>query len=413
MRGNNRLLQLFGQTLILGSPLIALLGLVLVAVLVAPNAHATKKTEWAAPSLEPLFTRLAEVPGLQKGGGAAPPENEGLPPLLRFEALLGEELWQAYLKPQSQWPKLHPGASEDLAPLPPPPPQPQDQVALGARLFHDPLLSRDNSVSCASCHLAERAFADNRRISPGVDGREGKRNAPTLLDAHLWQTFFWDSRSPSLKDQAAHPLHDPLEMDQPLELAVKKVNAAYETELDWDDIATALASFQMTLTAYNSPQNKLDQFLHAVANNDFSKARKTLTTEQLHGLHLYRTKAGCIQCHGGAFLTDQRHHNMGLHYYGRRFEDLGLFEITHNPLDMGKFRTPTLRQVSQTEPWMHNGLFTQMRGIVRMYSRGGPRPKRPEDMPLVQVYPETSDLLHSFDLDHEELKALVEFINIL
>ncbi|RUO78374.1 cytochrome-c peroxidase [Pseudidiomarina taiwanensis] len=413
MRGNNRLLQLFGQTLILSSPLIALLGLVLVAVLVAPMAHAAKKPEGAAPFLESLYTRLAEVPGLAQGGGAAPSQNKGLPPLLWFEELVGEELWQAYLKPQPQWPTMHPGASEDLAPLPAPPAQPPKLVALGAQLFHDPILSRDNTVSCASCHIAEHAFADTRRNSPGVDGRIGKRNSPTLLDAHLWQSFFWDSRSPTLIDQAAHPLHDPLEMDLDPHEAARRASAKYQQDLSWDEIAIALASFQMSLSAYNDPNNRLDAFLHAVAAKDYTTARQTLTDQELHGLHLYRTKAGCIQCHGGALLSDQRHHNMGLHYYGRRFEDLGLFEITQKVEDMGKFRTPSLRHLHKTKPWMHNGLFTQLDGIVRMYSMGGPRPKRPQNLPLMLPYPQTSELLNRFEINPDERQALVAFLELL
>ncbi len=321
-------------------------------------------------------------------------------------------LWQRYVLPQEQWPPLAVGAADDLQPLPAPPTQDPELVRFGAQLFHDPGLSRDGKVSCASCHKSSHGFADTERVTPGVDGLLGKRNAQSLLDVHLWDTLFWDGRAANLEEQAHMPLEDPVEMASTRQHAVDYVSDKYG-ESAWSEIARALSAFQRTLTLHEHPDNRLDQFLWAVDDGDVALASSLLTDQELHGLHLFRTKAGCIRCHSGALLSDQEFHVTGFHYYGRRFEDLGRWEHEQRIENLAAFRTPMLRGLMQHQPWMHNGLFDDLRGIIRQYSHGGPHPRRPDSLPLVMPYPETTDELVPFSLTREEEDALLVFLQML
>ncbi|MCK7458848.1 cytochrome-c peroxidase [Idiomarina aminovorans] len=339
-----------------------------------------------------------------------------------------EALWKSYLQPQAAWPKRPEEATADLAPLPDPVSlraQLNDNlIKLGEKLFHDPRLSTTGKVSCASCHLSENAFADPRQVSIGVHQQQGRRNAPGLINTHLWKTFFWDGRASSLEEQAAMPVRDPVEMAHETNIIVTMVGKSDDYQpllipfkdtpdsVDWSLLAKALAEFQRTLMDDPTTQ-PLDRFLLAVASRDWKQARASLSDQQLVGLHLFRTKAGCVKCHNGPLLSDQRFHNTGLHYFGRKFEDLGRFEVTGRNIDMGSFRTPSLRHLLKSKPWMHNGLFTQLEGVVRMYEHGGARPRRPENLSANQHYPQTTDLLTPFELSDSERKALLEFITSL
>ncbi len=332
-----------------------------------------------------------------------------------------EKLWQQYLQSPDAWPKMAPFAEQDVAPLPQAAKINEDEVALGRALFHAKTLSRSRRISCANCHIADAGFGDPLAVSIGAKGREGKRNSPSLLNVDLWQTLFWDGRAQDLAEQAMEPLTHVDEMDSTPQIAQQAVKQnrqllslykqAYGQEnVRWDNMATALAAFQSTL---RGPDTRFDHFYRAVADAKFEDARKLITTQELRGLHLYRTKAGCVNCHNGELFSDQKFHNTGLHYFGRKFEDLGRYELTGKNEDMGSFRTPMLRHVHQTNPWMHNGLFDSMLGIVRMYKHGGARPKRPQNLPEEQYFPETSEILQPFPLSKEEEEALLAFIKIL
>ncbi|RUO35976.1 cytochrome-c peroxidase [Aliidiomarina shirensis] len=330
------------------------------------------------------------------------------------------DIYSLYLQPMHKWP-CYSADREDLEPLPKPVEVEQALVSLGETLFHDKNLSSDRSVSCASCHQPEHRFADPRRISPGVEGREGHRNTPSLMNVDLWNVLFWDGRESSLQHLAVQPLTNPLEMNSNPGLAVMRVTEQDrykalveeyfgDSTITWQRITEALAAFQLTL---RSPENKLDTFLNAIADGNYEVAENALNSEQLLGLHLFRTKANCVACHQGALLSDQKFHNMGLHYFGRRFEDLGVFAVNGEPSDVGKFRTPTLRHLEETRPWMHNGLFDDLLGIVRMYSHGGPRPRPRGENINNPLFPVTTDELKPFNLTKEEEAALVEFLKVL
>lgn len=205
-----------------------------------------------------------------------------------------------------------------------------ERIDLGRRLFFDRRLSRDGSVSCASCHDPEKAFSDGQRVSIGVFGRRGKRSAPALINRGYGQRFFWDARISTLEEQVLLPIQDRNEMDLSLTEASQRVG------LPVPEISRALASFVRTLLSGDSPFDRL-----------VNGSRQALTPEQQAGLQLFRGKANCVACHAGPNFTDEQLHNTGVAWKGDGLLDEGAGQ--------GRFKTPTLREVSQTAPYMHDG----------------------------------------------------------
>jgi cytochrome c peroxidase len=334
------------------------------------------------------------------------------------------DLRQAYSKPQAQWPKILTADGRQarvLAPLTMLGKAPADeQVELGKALFFDPLLSKNKTVSCASCHDPRLLFGDRRRVAIGIHGQDGKRNTPNIFGLDHWQTFFWDGRASSAQEQALLPIQDPLEMDLSIEEALARLNvnkqyqsmakAAFnDKKIDAAGLALALVAFQRTIKL---PKTRFSEFISKVKDGDVS-ATDLLSDQALKGLHLFRTKAKCMTCHQGALLSDNKFHVTGLHFYGRRFEDLGRYNVTKEPQDAGKFRTASLLLVSQTGPWMHNGLFEQFDGIVNFYNNGGARPRPRAHVKDDPLFPKTSDLLPKLGLSRDEIADLVGFLETL
>lgn len=174
-------------------------------------------------------------------------------------------------------------------------------------------------------------------------------------------------------------------------------------------LAMALVAFERTIPP---PKSKYQHFI-TLAETLPEKAQSMLSDSELQGLHLFRTKAQCMTCHEGALLSDNEFHVTGFHLYGRRFEDLGRSEFTQDVKDIGKFRTPSLLGVSNTGPWMHNGLFTQFRPMIEQYNAGGFRPKARGSKASDPFFPVTTPLIEPLNLTEEEVTALVEFLNIL
>lgn len=328
----------------------------------------------------------------------------------------GAALRPVYEGPADAWPDAHVDDGIDyveLAPLDAPEADIDPALAaLGERLFHDPVLSASGQISCANCHSPELHFTDHLRTSFGHDRVQGRRNAPTLLDKPGQASFQWDGSADSLADQASMPILNPDEMAADAFDLMNRLNAdpsyrrafAETTGADTialENLAAALAEYERTLHRTTT----FDRFLRG----DHDR----LNDQQILGLHLFRTTARCANCHMGPRLTDDRFHNIGLAYYGRHYEDLGRYLVTGNAEDVGAFRTPSLRHVGSTGPYMHNGLFPSLDGIVNMYAAGGARPRpRPEfaDDPL---FPKTSALLHELDLSPGERDALVAFLETL
>lgn len=250
------------------------------------------------------------------------------------------------------------------------------RIELGRRLFFDRRLSRDGSVACASCHDPERAYSDGRPIAVGVFGRKGRRNAPAIINRAYGQLFFWDGRARSLEAQVLKPIGDPNEMDLPL------ADAAARTGLAVEEITQALASFVRSILSGNS---RYDRFV----NGD----RAALSAEEQAGLQLFRGKANCLACHVGPNFTDERLHNTGIAWHDGKFADVGA--------GLGNFKTPTLREVAKTAPFMHNGSLGTLEDVIEYYDRGGNR------------NPYLDAELHPLHLSIAEKRNLVLFLHSL
>ncbi|MGE8565810.1 MAG: cytochrome-c peroxidase [Achromobacter sp.] len=316
--------------------------------------------------------------------------------------------------------------------------QQPDVVALGQMLFFDAHLSRKGQVSCASCHQPQRAFTDGRPLAIGEDRLMGRRRSPPLLAAPFAPSLFWDGRAASLKAQVLGPVQDSREMNHDLGDAIARLRnlppypaqflkafgpgggidgkavdgaavdtaavdtAAVDTAaVDTDRLARALAAFVATIRPQTT---RFDAFLNG--------QRDALDERELLGMHLFRTQARCMNCHNGPLLTDHQFHNIGLSFYGRRNQDLGRFEVTRNPADLGTFRTPSLRNVSQAGPWMHNGLFTDLKGLLRMYNAGMGRDPASADPPDAYA-PRKSEHIRPLDLSADDIDALLAFLKVL
>lgn len=285
------------------------------------------------------------------------------------------------------------------------------QRALGAALFFDPGLSRKGAVACASCHQADKSFGDGLALSVGEDKLMGRRRAQTLFAAPFADKLFWDGRAGSLEEQSKGSIQNPFEMNNTLEAALAHVNAqpqytglmqsAYGAQsIDVDDMVAAIASFVRTV---RPPKTVADQVI--------AGDTAVLTDQQLLGLHLFRTKARCMNCHSGPLLTDNEFHDIGLSFYSRRNQDLGRFEATRDKADLGKFRTPSLRGVVHAGPWMHNGLFPDMHGLMRLYNIGmGVVAGDPDKDPYI---PPKSEHMKAINLNAQEIDALVEWLRLL
>lgn len=282
---------------------------------------------------------------------------------------------------------------------------------LGKMLFFDPKLSGSDQISCSSCHDPEMGWSDRRERSLGADHLRGIRNTLSLFNAGERKSYFWDGRAKTLEEQAQGPLTTVHEMNITPEKLVKKLrkikgygilfrNAFGSENIEYDKILKALASFQRTI---KSNPSRFDDFI----DGDYS----ALTDKEIYGLHIFRTKARCMNCHFGQYFTDEKFHNIGLTYYKREYEDLGLYNITKNKDDVGKFRTPSLRDVMITTPWMHNGLFDDMQGIISLYNSGVQMINpTDEEKKKDSLFPYTDSLLQPLNLTIDEAEALEDFI---
>ena len=323
-------------------------------------------------------------------------------------------LRERYRGAPSTWPRpeLLPGAVfAEFGPVPDSPALDPAQVALGERLFQEPRLSGSRQIACASCHAPEMGFSDGLPVAVGHDRQKGTRNAPPLFTTAWTRELFWDGRAPSLEAQALEPLTNPREMAATPAVIEAWINTedSYRTafapwvgarRIDVHDIAHALAVYQRSL---RPPRNRWDRV--------FSQGIDALDDQQLLGLHLFRTKAGCANCHSGPLLTDQRFHNLGLGRIGTPRQDLGRYALSHDPADIGAFRTPSLRGLIHTRPYMHDGSMPFLVPVVLLYAGGGGVAEVPASGSLPAS--KRSPLLHDRALRAEERAALVAFLETL
>ncbi len=284
-----------------------------------------------------------------------------------------------------------------------------ERVSLGEKLFNDKRLSRDGTISCASCHQAEAAFTDRLPVSLGIEGRSGDRNSMPLFNLAWKREFFWDGRAKSLREQVLMPIQDHREMDQSLEKACEKLAASPEDVLSFRDafatpgitaqkVSLALEQYLLTLSARDS------RFDRAFAG------KAALNDEEKRGFELFMTEyeprtgqygADCFHCHGGALFSDHQFHDNGLDG-----EAPGRAKVTGSSGDAGKFSTPSLRNVALTAPYMHDGRFATLEEVIEHYSTGIHR--RATLDPNLAKHPETG--LHLSDPDKA---ALVAFLKTL
>ena len=292
---------------------------------------------------------------------------------------------------------------------------------LGKQLFFDPRLTGDRTLSCAACHFPGTGWSDPLPISNG-DGNGMARQAPTLINVAFQSSFFWDGRSDSLINQARGPIESPFEMNSNLAFINAKLaeipeyqdlfQAAFAAEVQPELILDALAAFEQTLRVNDSPY---DQYL-AGKKDALSKQAKA-------GLKIFFGSGGCSQCHSGPLLSDQKFYNLGVaeteslrtdpqHRSTRRYQlasmglpmqesDPGRYRITKNAAEMGAFRTPPLRQVAQTGPYMHNGSIKTLAELITFFNEGGG-----EDA-------HKTPILKRKNFTNEEQTALVAFLESL
>jgi len=283
-------------------------------------------------------------------------------------------------------------------------PQSNEKIALGQRLFNDTRLSHDGSISCASCHLQQFAFTDGKQVAVGIQGKIGFRNAPTVINAAFYQTLFIDGRANSLEAQALGPLLNPIEhglKNKEAIIRIIKEDTSYQqafssafqpssSNISITKITQAIASFERTLIAGNSA---FDRYL-------FARDRQSLTDSEARGMRLFRRKGNCANCHEisgtNALFMDNRFYNLGVgfqkikpqlaafiqtlrvgeHPDNFAFTDaqraeLGRFNVTHILKDIGKFKTPTLRNIALTAPYMHDGSMATLEEVIEYYDQGG------------------------------------------
>ena len=250
-------------------------------------------------------------------------------------------------------------------------PQTVKKIELGRLLFFDKRLSKNDTVACASCHLPAKGFADGKPVSTGINGLKGGRSAPASINRVYSKGQFWDGRAETLEEQSVGPFVSPVEhgfMNHDELIAKMKRIRGYRKlfqevfgrEIAVDDVGRAIASFQRTILSGNSP---VDQF-------DVGADEKALPESAQRGLELFRSKARCTRCHSGFNFSDEKFHNLGIGWDSNTV-DLGRYMVTKNPEDIGAFKTPTLREIARTAPYMHDGRFKTLEEVVEFYNKGG------------------------------------------
>jgi cytochrome c peroxidase len=300
--------------------------------------------------------------------------------------------------------KSEDGKGRPLLPLPAEAPSPEDNpatpanVALGKQLFFDPRLSGDNKTSCGACHLPDKAFTDGKKLAAGKGVEAARRNTVSLLDVGFHSTYTWDGRAKTLEEQALLPIQSAGEMNQGLDDLEKELNAVpgyaqqfqavFGTGVTRAGIARALAAFERTLVTRASP---LDRYLGG--------EKDALSEEAQEGMRLFLGEAGCIRCHLGPLLTDEKFHRLGV-----SMGDKGRGAVTGKKEDDYSFRTPSLRNVALTGPYMHDGSLETLEEVITFYYRRVPT-THPEGLPL--------DVKPLLGQSFSEISPLVAFLKSL
>ena len=248
----------------------------------------------------------------------------------------------------------------------------QQKIDLGRKLYFDPRLSKDGTVSCATCHDPDKGFSDGRKTSSGIAGQVGGRNAPTVMNRLFSVEQFWDGRAEDLEAQALGPVQNPVEMGHTLEGMVSTLKRIQAYAPDFEKafgspgitagrVGMAIASYERTVLAGNAPYDRYQ-----------AGDRAAMSEASVRGMEIFNDakRGNCLTCHAGFNFTDESYHNIGAGM-DRPKPDLGRFTVTKKDFDRGAFKTPTLRNIAQNAPYLHDGSEKTLAGVVEFYDRGG------------------------------------------
>jgi cytochrome c peroxidase len=269
-------------------------------------------------------------------------------------------------------------------PVPDDNPLTAENIDRGRRLFNDPRLSRDGTVTCASCHDPQQAFSDGRPVALGVFRRTGTRNTPAIINRGYGRSFFWNGRAGTLEEQVLQPIQDPNEMDMTL------ADVSARVGFTPDQISRSLASYVRSILSGNS---RFDRYVDG--------DRAALSPAEVAGLQIFRGKARCTACHVGPTFSDEQFHNTGVAWRAEAIVDDGRFAVTGKERDRGAFKTPTLREIARTAPYMHDGSKATLEEVVNFYNDGG------------RANPNLDPEIQPLKLTVEEKRALVAFLKSL
>lgn len=268
------------------------------------------------------------------------------------------------------------------------------KIELGMQLYFDPRLSGDNSVSCATCHDPRRGWSNGDAVATGIQGKRGARSSPTVLNSAYNVFQFWDGRAASLEEQVLGPIQNPLEMGMPsLAVLEEKLNAipgykvqfqkVFGEEVTAPNVAKAIAAFERTVLAGDSPY---DRYL--------AGEKGALSTAARRGMEVFFNQGHCSACHAGPNFTDNAFHNIGIGVNGST-PDIGREAISKLEGDRGSFKTPTLRDIARTAPYMHDGSLKNLEAVIEHYNQGGiANPQLDEEIfPLQLTDQEKRDLI--------------------
>ncbi len=279
-------------------------------------------------------------------------------------------------------------------------PQTDAKVLLGKQLYYDKRLSKDSTIACATCHSPTMGWSDAGPTSEGIKSQRGGRRAPPVVNAAYSPLQFWDGRAPSLEEQAKGPIANPIEMGNTHDDMLRTVgyNQGYvdafknvfgTTPITLDQVAKAIAAYERTIVTTDSP---FDRYVRG--------DQSALTKLETKGLEIFNGKGRCTLCHWGSYFSDGRFHNLGVAPAAGAKTDIGRQAVTKDTSDVGKFKTPTMRDVASRAPYLHNGTEKTLDDVIRLYNRGG----GPDDTNL-------DPLMLPMGLSQKEIGALVAFLN--
>lgn len=267
-----------------------------------------------------------------------------------------------------------------------------EKVALGKQLFFDGRLSSDNKVACATCHDPAKGFSNGEQFATGIEGKKGGRNSPTIINSAYHTFQFWDGRAKTLEEQALGPIGNPIEMNMKLEDVVAKLNKiegykkefqkVFGTDVTSEGIAKAIAAYERTILSGDAPYDRFK-----------AGDKMALSEGAQRGMKLFFGKANCSACHSGPNFTDNAFHNVGV-----AGDDHGRHVISKSLGDKGAFKTPTLREIARTAPYMHDGSLKTLEEVVEHYNKGG----NPHEQLDEEIYP--------LKLTKEQVADLVTFM---